>query len=170
MADHPKISAKISLITITRDEEALIAQCLNSAWFCDEKIVIDSFSTDKTVEIARGLGANVVQHEFTNYVVQKQMALDRATGDWVLLLDADEQATHDLGEEIVAAVSSADASDGYRIRRILYHLGHYYPFGIYPDNPVRLFRRDRGHIGGRDPHDKVVVEGTVARLSHPILH
>src|SRR5258708_15730983 len=161
---------KISMITITRDEEALIGQCLKSAWFCDEKIIIDSFSTDKTVEIARGLGADVIQHEFTNYVKQKQMALDRATGDWVLLMDADEQATHDLGEEIVLAVSSPSAADGYRIRRILYHLGHYYSHAIYPDTPVRLFRRERGHIGGRDPHDKVVVEGRVERLHHPILH
>ena len=155
MSERPKIS----LITITRDEEALIGECLKSAWFCDEKIIIDSFSTDKTVEIARGLGADVVQHEFTNYVKQKQMALDRATGDWVLLMDADEQATHDLGEEILRAVSSPAAADGYKIRRILYHLGHYYSHAIYPDTPVRLFRRERGHIGGRDPHDKVVVEG-----------
>src|SRR5258705_4317585 len=166
MGDHPKIS----LITITRDEEALIGQCLKSAWFCDEKIVVDSFSTDKTVEIARGLGASVVQHEFTNYVMQKQMALDRAMGDWVLLMDADEQATHDLGEEILRAVSSPEAADGYKIRRILYHLGHYYSHAIYPDTPVRLFRRDRGHIGGRDPHDKGVVEGRVERLDKPILH
>lgn len=161
---------KVSLVVITRDEEALIGECLRSAWFCDELVMIDSGSTDRTVEIAKSLGANVIQHQFTNYVMQKQMALDRATGDWVLLLDADEQATHDLGEEILAAVSSSNPADGYRIRRVLYHLGHYYPYGIYPDNPVRLFRRDRGHIGGRDPHDKVVVNGTVAKLANPILH
>ena len=166
MPDKPKIS----LITITRDEERLIGQCLKSAWFCDEKIVIDSFSTDRTVEIARELGAAVTRHEFTNYVMQKQMALDRATGDWVLLMDADEQATHDLGEEILRTISSANAADGYRIRRILYHLGHYYSHAIYPDTPVRLFRRERGHIGGRDPHDKVVVAGRVAQLRSPILH
>lgn len=166
MAERPKIS----LIVISRDEEALIGQCLRSAWFCDEKILVDSFSTDRTVEIAKELGANVFQHEFTNYVMQKQMALDRATGDWVLLLDSDEQATHDLGNEILAAVSSPNAADGYQIRRVLYHLGHYYPWGIYPDRPVRLFRRDRSHIGGRDPHDKVVVSGRVVRLEHPILH
>jgi glycosyltransferase involved in cell wall biosynthesis len=102
--------------------------------------------------------------------MQKQMALDRATGDWVLLMDADEQATHDLGEEIIRTLSSASPADGYRIRRILYHLGHYYSHAIYPDTPVRLFRRARGHIGGRDPHDKVVVDGRVERLSNPILH
>jgi len=160
----------ISLITITKNEEALIGQCLQSAWFCNEKIVIDSLSTDRTVEIARAAGANVIEHEFTNYVMQKQMALDRATGEWVLLMDADEQATHDLGDEILEAVSAPDAADGYRVRRILYHLGHYYSHAIYPDRPVRLFRRACGHIGGRDPHDKVVVAGRIASLRSPILH
>ncbi len=166
MPDHPTIS----LIVITRNEQELIGQCLKSAWFCDEMIVVDSFSTDATVEIAKSLGAKVYQHEFTDYVRQKQMALDRASSDWVLLMDADEQATHDLGVEIRAAVASPGAADGYRIRRILYHLGHYFSHGLYPDRPVRLFRRSRGHIGGRDPHDKVVVEGSVGQLAHPILH
>ncbi len=170
MAGSAHITPTLSLITITRNEEELIGQCLTSAWFCSEKIVVDSLSTDRTVEIARSLGAIVVEHEFTNYVMQKQMALDRATGDWVLLMDADEQATHDLGEEIIRVVSAPDGVDGYQIRRILYHLGHYYSHAIYPDTPVRLFRRNRGHIGGRDPHDKVVVAGRTAKLSAPILH
>ncbi|HXW83930.1 MAG TPA: glycosyltransferase family 2 protein [Candidatus Binataceae bacterium] len=161
---------KISLITVTKNEEALIGQCLDSAWFCDEKIVIDSFSTDRTVEIARAAGADVTQHEFTGYVTQKQMALDRAHGDWVLLMDADEQATHDLGAEITRELASPAPQPGYRIRRVLYHLGHYYPHGIYPDTPVRLFRRELGHIGGRDPHDRVEVAGTIGQLRAPILH
>jgi glycosyltransferase involved in cell wall biosynthesis len=162
---------KVSLIVITRDEEELIGRCLGSAKsFCDELIVVDSFSTDRTVAIAEDLGARVLQQEFTDYVRQKQSALDRATGDWVLLLDADEQATHDLGREIEAAITSADAASGYRIQRVLYHLGHYYTRPIYRDFPVRLFRRDRGHIGGLDPHDKVVVAGPVGRLKAPILH
>src|SRR5215471_1530241 len=166
MPNHPKIS----LITITKNEEQLIAQCLSSAWFCDEKIVIDSLSTDRTVQIARECGAQVFEHEFTNYVTQKQMALDRALGDWVLLMDADEQATHDLGQEILRAIDSAAPADGYRIQRMLYHLGRYDIRAIEPDTPVRLFRRDRGHIGGRDPHDKVVVEGRIGQLKGRILH
>jgi len=166
MAKHPKIS----LITITRNEEELIGQCLDSAWFCDEKIVVDSFSTDRTVEIAKQRGAKVFEHEFTNYVMQKQMALDRATGEWVLLMDADEQATHDLGEEILREIGSSAPANGYRIQRMLYHLGRYDLRGIEPDTPVRLFRRERGRIGGRDPHDKVVVEGKVGHLNGRILH
>src|SRR6266851_2969675 len=166
MASRPTIS----LIVITRDEEELIGQCLRSAAFCNELIVVDLFSTDRTVEIAQGLGAHVFQHEFTDYVRQKQIALDHATSEWVLLLDADEQATHDLGREIVRTISAPDAADGYRIRRVLYHLGHYYTRPIYRDRPVRFFRRDRGHIGGVDPHDKVIVSGRIARLKSPILH
>ena len=160
----------ISLIVITRDEEQLIGQCLASGSFCDELIVVDSNSTDRTVEIATALGAKVFTQPFTNYVWQKQIALDHATSEWVLLLDADEQATHDLGGEIVNTISAPGAADGYRIRRVLYHLGHYYTRPIYHDRPVRLFRRERGHIGGVDPHDKVVVNGRVERLAAPILH
>src|SRR5260370_6443346 len=166
MAPRPAVS----LIVITRDEEELIGQCLRSAAFCNELIVVDSFSTDRTVEIAQGLGARVFQHEFTDYVRQKQIALDRATSEWVLLLDADEQATYDLGREIEAAVSSSGAADGYRIQRVLYHLGHYYTRPVYRDRPVRLFPRDPWHIGGCHPHDKAIVDGRTPRLKSPILH
>ncbi len=160
----------ISLIVITRDEEQLIGQCLKSASFCDELVVVDSHSTDRTVEIARALGAVVVEHEFTDYVRQKQIALDHATSQWVLLMDADEQVTHDLGRELRAAIVAPGAPDGFRLRRVLHHLGHYYTRPIYRDRPVRLFRRALGHIGGVDPHDKVIVNGRVAALDAPILH
>jgi glycosyltransferase involved in cell wall biosynthesis len=161
----------VSLIVITRDEEASIGQCLTSASsFCREMVVVDSGSTDRTVEIARGLGATVILHEFTDYVRQKQIALDHATSEWVLLLDADEQATYDLGREIERAICSSNAADGYRISRVLFHLRHYYTRAIYRDRPVRLFRRARGHIGGIDPHDKVIVHGRIERLRAPILH
>jgi len=161
----------VSLIVITRDEQELIGQCLKSASpFCSELIVVDSLSTDRTAEIAKGLGARVFEQEFTNYVRQKQIALDHASSDWVLLLDADEQATFDLGREIEQAIAAPNPADGYRIQRVLFHLGHFYTRPIYRDRPVRLFRRDRGHIGGVDPHDKVIVNGRIGRLEAPILH
>lgn len=161
----------VSLIVITRDEEQTIGQCLASARsFCRELVVVDSGSTDRSVEIARSMGAKVIVHEFTDYVRQKQLALDNATSEWVLLLDADEQATYELGREIERVISSGNAADGYRIPRLLYHLRHYDTRGIYRDRPVRLFRRQCGHIGGIDPHDKVVVSGRVERLEPPILH
>jgi glycosyltransferase involved in cell wall biosynthesis len=167
MAERPRVS----LIVITRDEAELIGQCLASAKpFCDESIVVDSFSSDATVTIAEGTGARVYQQEFTDYVRQKQAALDRATGEWVLLLDADEQATHQLGQEILRVIASPGPVAGYRIQRVLFHLNHYFTRPIYRDFPVRLFRRELGHIGGIDPHDKMIVDGPVRRLKAPILH
>src|SRR5438477_955533 len=103
----PAEPASVSLIVITRDEEALIGQCLASAAsFCRELVVVDSGSQDRTVAIATAMGARVIPHEFTNYVRQKQIALDHATSEWVLLLDADEQATYQLGREIDDAIRS----------------------------------------------------------------
>ena len=162
---------ELSLIVITRNEEQLIGGCLGSAApMCREMIVVDSFSDDRTVEIAKDHGARVFQQEFTDYVRQKQIALDHATCRWVLLLDADEQATDDLRREIGRTLALPDPAEGYRLRRVLYHLGHYYTRPIYRDRPVRLFRRDRGRIGGIDPHDKVIVDGRIDRLESPILH
>ncbi len=160
----------LSLIVITRNEEELIGQCLRSASFCDELIVVDSFSTDRTVEIARGLGARIFQREFPGYIAQKQFALEQATGEWIFSLDADEQATAGLGREIRAAIAAPDAPDGFRIRRILYHLGHYYTGSLYPDVHMRLFRRNRARFTGREPHAKVEVDGKTGRLREPILH
>jgi glycosyltransferase involved in cell wall biosynthesis len=167
----PEKLPPVSLIVITRDEEAVIGQCLASARsFCREMVVVDSGSTDRTVEIAQGMGARVIAHDFTDYVQQKQIALDHASCEWVLLLDADEQATYELRREVERITSSSDSADGYRIPRLLFHLRHYDTRGLYRDRPVRLFRRTRGRIGGTDPHDKVVVNGRVRRLRAPILH
>ena len=160
----------LSLIVITRNEEELIGQCLRSASFCDELIVVDSFSTDRTVEIARGLGARIFQREFPGYIAQKQFALEQAAGQWIFSLDADEQATAGLGREIRAAIAAPDAPDGFRIRRILYHLGHYYTGSLYPDAHMRVFRRERARFTGREPHAKVEVDGRTGRLREPILH
>jgi glycosyltransferase involved in cell wall biosynthesis len=160
----------ISLIVITRNEEALIGQCLKSASFCNEMVVVDSFSADRTAAIARDHGAKVFQHAFGGYISQKQYALERATGDWVLSLDADEQATYDLGEEITRALASSSPIQGYEIRRILFQLDHYFTGGSYPDWHLRLFHRDGARFGGREPHGRAIVEGKIARLKSPILH
>jgi glycosyltransferase involved in cell wall biosynthesis len=166
MAPRPSLA----LIVIARNEQDLIGDCLRSASICDELIVVDSFSTDRTVEIARGLGARVCEREFTGYIAQKQFALEQATADWVLSLDADEQLTHGLREEIQAALSTPNPADGYEIRRILYHLGHYYSRAVYPDFHLRLFQRKAARFGGREPHAKAEVVGKVRRLSAPMLH
>ena len=142
----------------------------SAAAFCDELIVVDSFSTDRTAEIARSLGAQVFQRPFEGYIAQKQFALEQAGGEWIFSLDADEQATWELGSEIRATLASPQPAAGYRVRRVLYHLGHYYTRGLYPDWHLRLFRRERARFGGHEPHASVLVEGAVAKLKAPILH
>jgi glycosyltransferase involved in cell wall biosynthesis len=179
MAATANIAPKISLIVITHNEEELIGQCLKSAAaFCDELIVVDSFSTDRTAAIARELGAQVFQRPFDGYIAQKQFALEQAGGEWVFSLDADEQATWELGGEIRTSLMGAQPAAAYRVRRVLYHLGHYYTRGLYPDWHLRLFRREHARFGGREPHASVQVEGqvnghaagVVAKLKAPILH
>jgi glycosyltransferase involved in cell wall biosynthesis len=160
----------LALIVIARDEEEMIGDCLRSAALCDEMVVVDSFSTDRTAQIARGLGARVYQREFPGYIAQKQFALDQVGADWVLSLDADEQLTYRLREEIEGVLSDPGAPAGYEIRRVLYHLDHYYARAIYPDFHLRLFRREAGRFGGREPHAKVIVAGSVKRLREPMLH
>lgn len=171
MADAANAVPKISLIVITRNEEDLIGQCLKSvAAFCDELIVVDSFSTDRTADIARSLGAQVFQRPFEGFISQKQFALEQARGEWVFSLDADEQATWELGSEIRATFEKPQAAAGYRVRRVLYHLGHYYTRGLYPDWHLRLFRRECARFGGHEPHASVQIEGAVGKLNAPILH
>jgi len=164
------VRPSIALIVIARNEEQLIGQCLQSAAFCDEKIVVDSFSTDRTVEIARANGAKVFEREFAGYIAQKQFALDQATSDWVLSLDADEQLTWELQREIETTLVGPGQCAGYQIRRILYHLGHYYTRAVYPDHHLRLFRRRDARFGGREPHAKAMIEGEIGRLRSPMLH
>ncbi len=162
---------KVSLIVITRNEEELIGQCIASAApFCDEAVVVDSFSTDRTVEIARSLGARVFQRPFDGFIAQKQFALEQARGEWVFSLDADEQATWELGREIRGVLAAAPMAGGYRVRRMLYHLGRYDTRGLYPDWHLRLFRRQAARFGGHEPHASVEIAGAVARLNSPILH
>ncbi len=176
MAGAANTAPKISLIVITRNEEELIGQCLKSAAaFCDELIVVDSCSTDRTVEIARGLGARIFERTFDGYIAQKQFALEQTSGEWVFSLDADEQATWELGSEIRTTLAGPRPAAGYRVRRVLYHLGHYYTRGLYPDWHLRLFRRDRARFGGHEPHASVQIDdgeaaGLVAKLNAPILH
>ncbi len=161
---------RLALIVITLNEEKLIGEFLRSASICDEIIVVDSFSTDRTVEIAREAGALVFQRRFEGYIGQKQFALDQATADWVLSLDADEQLTHGLRQEILAAIGSGQAVAGYKIRRVLFQLDHYYTRATYPDFHLRLFRREAARFGGIEPHAKAIVKGAVKRLRNPILH
>lgn len=156
----PRISACI----ISFNEEQNIGGCIDSVAWCDEVLVVDSHSTDRTVEIARERGARVVQAAWPGHVAQKNRAVEEASGEWVLSLDSDEQATPRLTEAIKERLRSGGA-DGWYISRKLFYLGRWLEHGgWFPEWRLRLFRRSLGRWTGVDPHDTVRLDGRAGRI------
>ena len=136
----PKISASI----ICKDEARNIEDCIRSVEWCDEVIVVDSGSTDGTVDLAKTLTSNVVFNEWPGYVAQKNFALERASGDWVFCLDADERCTPELREAVEKSVQEADGLAGFEVRRHVKYLGRWINHGgWYPDWKLRIVRRGK---------------------------
>jgi glycosyltransferase involved in cell wall biosynthesis len=161
---------RLSAIVITKNEAAKIEACLDSLSFCDERIVVDSGSSDATVALAEAKGARVVFHDWNGFGAQKNFALSLATGEWVLSLDADEQVGPDLAKQITDAIAAGRA-DGYEMPRLSTFCGR--PMrhsGWYPDYVLRLFRRGRARFSDDAVHERVICEGGVARLSAPLIH
>jgi glycosyltransferase involved in cell wall biosynthesis len=164
--------SKLSVIIITYNEEENIKHCLESVQWADEIIIMDSFSSDKTMEIAREFTPKVFQNRWTNFSEQKNLALQKATGEWVLNIDADERATPELKEEILTILNSElQPFNGYYIPRRNYYLGRWIRHcGWYPDYQLRLFRRHRGKFNNRLVHESVIVEGTKGYLEASLNH
>jgi glycosyltransferase involved in cell wall biosynthesis len=161
---------RLSAIVITKNEAGNIADCLDSLGFCDERIVVDCGSDDRTVEIARARGAHVTSREWSGFGSQKNFALSLASGDWVLSIDADERVSRALALEIAAAVAAPKA-DGYEIPRNSSFLGREMRRGgLFPDYVLRLFRRDKAHFSDDLVHERVICHGSVARLREPLQH
>ena len=163
---------KLSVVVITLNEADRIERLIQSVTIADEIIIVDSGSTDGTVEHARSLGARVIHHEFSGYITQKNWALAQAKGEWILSLDADEALSQDLSREIEAALSSNEPElAGFSMPRLSYYLGRWiYHGGWYPDRKLRLIRRGRATWQGIDPHDILIATGKEEKLNHPILH
>lgn len=163
---------RLSAILITRDEAADLPDCLASLAFCDEIVVVDSGSTDTTVAIAEGAGARVtVTSDWPGFGPQKQRALDRATGDWVLSIDADERIPADLAAEIRVAIARGGPEVGFRLNRRSSFLGRFLLHGgWYPDRILRLARRETARFTPDRVHERLVVEGAVGDLSADMVH
>lgn len=160
----------VSVVIVTKDEEANIEDALRSAADAREIVVVDAFSTDRTVEICRKYTDRVFQNAWPGYARQKQLAVDHAQGPWVLILDADERITPELREEMARALQNTDF-DGFSMPRRNYFLGRWIRHsGWWPDRTLRLFRKDRGRLEDRDVHEKVVVSGRVGQLHAPLEH
>lgn len=162
----------LSLIVITRDAAHELAECLASAPFAAEAVVVDSGSSDDTVALARRLGARVIEQPFLGFGPQKNFAVAQAAHDWVLCLDADERVSPALARAIAEAFApGAPAACAYALARRNRFLGRWLAHGEgYPDWNVRLFDRRRARWSHDAVHEKVVADGPVARLAGDLLH
>lgn len=162
---------KISAVIISHNEERNIARALASVDWADEIVVVDSGSTDGTVGIAGSAGARVIVREWPGFAKQKQFATEAAANDWIFSLDADEEVSPRLREEIIALRSAHPDFAGYRIPRLSHYMGRAIRHGgWYPDRQLRLFDRRRGSWRDREIHESVAVDGAVGDLAGDIHH
>jgi glycosyltransferase involved in cell wall biosynthesis len=156
---------KVSVTIITLNEAAHVAGAIDSARWADEILVVDSGSTDDTVEIARARGALVLCREWSGYVDQKNFAAERASNDWIFSLDADERITPALAAEVRALLASDPPLRAYRLPRVAYHLGRWVrTTDFYPDYQTRLYDRRAARWRGKYVHESVEADGPVGQL------
>ena len=159
---------KISLVIITYNEERHIKECIESARdLVNDIVVVDSFSTDKTVEIAKSLGARVIQREFKGYADQKNYAMDLAEGDWIISLDADERLTEAIKNEIRTRLDREEFV-AYYVPRRNYYMGKILKCWS-PDRIVRIAKKGFAEWRGL-VHEKMKVDGKVGVMKNPIIH
>lgn len=160
----------VSIVIVTKNEEANIEAALDSVKDAAEIVVIDSFSSDRTVEICRKYTDKVLQKEWEGYAKQKQAAVDLAEGPWVFILDADERFTPELKAEIINAIKE-NSHDGFYVPRKNFFAGRWSKHGgWWPDYTLRLFRKNAGKVEDREVHEKVVVRGSTSYLKNPLVH
>jgi glycosyltransferase involved in cell wall biosynthesis len=163
-------SLTLSVIIIARNESLHIGGCLQSVAWADEIIMLDSGSVDNTIEICRSFTDKVYATDWQGFGIQKQRALDKATGDWVLSIDADEIVTPELKAEIIHAMQNTNIN-GFEIPRLSNYCGRQMRHGgWYPDYVLRLFRRECGHFTDTVVHERIIVNGQHAKLNNPLLH
>ena len=161
----------LSVLVTTFNEEATLPLCLASVDWADEILVVDSGSTDRTVEIAREHGARVLEHPYESPARQKNWALPRCAHEWVLILDADERVTPELAEEIRDLLARGPAADGHWIRRVNLFLGRPMRHGGWEtDKVIRLVHRDRARYDDRLVHEEIDLPGPLPVLRHPLVH
>lgn len=162
----------LSVIIITKNEAGNLRACLDTVGFADEIIVLDSGSTDGTIELARAAGASVVSTtDWPGFGPQKNRALAAASCEWVLSIDADERITPALADEICAAIKSPESADAYDISRRSWYCGRFIDHaGWTPDYVTRLFKRSAGRFSEHIVHERLIVDGNTKRLNSQMLH
>lgn len=161
----------ISATIIARDEERNIARAIESLRCCDEIVLVDCGSVDRTVEIARELGARVIEHPWSGYASQKNFAAEQARYDWILSIDADEALSEALEADLWLLKKHGPRHDAYTMPRLAQYLGKWILHsGWYPDRKVRLYHREKARWVGDFVHESVVVNGSVGHLESNLLH
>jgi len=161
----------VSVIIITHNEAPSIRSCLDSVSWADEIIVLDSGSTDETVDICTEYTDNVHRTDWPGFGPQKNRALAKASNPWVLSLDADECVPPALRDEIQTVMATPDAHDAYRMPRLSRYCGRtIHHSGWWPDYVVRLFKRDHASFTSDIVHERVTVDGTTGTLRNPLFH
>ncbi len=162
---------KITATIITYNEERNIARAMESLRCCDEIVVVDSGSNDRTAEIAEKLGARVIEYPWGGYARQKNYAAECAENDWILSIDADEALSEALEGEIWQVKKKGPTFDAYTMPRLAQYLGRWILHsGWYPDRKVRLYHRGRARWVGDYVHESVVVDGRTGHLESDLLH
>lgn len=162
----------ISVVITTFNEEVNIRDCLESLLWCDEILVVDSFSTDRTPEIVRGYdGATLIQHTYYGSAAQKNWAMDKTRYDWILIFDADERCTPKLRAEIEKLLAAGPKHDAYTIRRRVFFLGKVIRFsGWQHDQVIRLLKKGAGRYPNRRVHADMKTRGPAPLLRNVMDH
>lgn len=160
----------ISAVIITKNEAHHIETCLQRLDWVNEIIVLDSGSSDSTVEICKRYTPHVFETDWPGFGAQKNRAIEKATGDWVLSIDADEIVSSELKQEILQAISDTRIN-GFKIPRLSSYCGQpIYHSGWWPDHVSRLFRRGKGKFSDHIVHEHLAIDGITEKLEHPIIH
>ncbi|NLF25583.1 MAG: glycosyltransferase [Deltaproteobacteria bacterium] len=167
--------ASISAFVVCCNEEKNMVRCLESLKWCDEIVIVDSGSTDRTVEICRQYTDRIFYRKWNGHSEQKQFALDQCRGDWILNIDADEEVSTELKSQILRVLGlpkrRREAIKGYEVCRVVYFLGRWWDHGgWYPEYRMRFFQRRCVRWGGVNPHEKALIDGKTRRLKGAIYH
>ena len=163
----------ISCAIVVFNEERNIRDCLESARWMDEIVLVDAYSTDRTLELSKEYTERIFQRPWRGFGEQKNFAIGQASTDWVFILDADERITPELQSEINTVLTSRNLNGpvAYYVPRRNFYYGRWVKWGgCYPDYQLRLFRRGVGRLNDEEPHNKFVFEGEAAYLKSPLNH
>jgi glycosyltransferase involved in cell wall biosynthesis len=164
---------KLTVIVPTYNEEQNIEQCLESIKWADEIFVVDSFSKDKTIEIASKFTKKIIQHEYINSATQKNWAIPQSSNEWLMIVDSDERVTPELKDEIIKILSSDNLLDGYYIPRVNTFLGKeikHCGWSKTGDYNLRLFKRDKGRYENKHVHADIILDGKAGYIKSPFTH